>query len=107
MDKYSVYNDIHERLINSTLLAGSEEGALIVGVIGQAIQDAMGLYNSECEKVYVEGAVDSKLRRKWITRQQDAINWFKDKGHYSFADMVEIDPTWITHLLRTKGAVAI
>lgn len=107
MDKYEVYEDIHRRMITAVKMGGTPEGALIIGVIGQACQDAIGLYNSAAERVYSDTEVDEMGRRKWVTVQQDAINWFRAKGHYPFADMVGLQPTWVNHLLKTKAGVEI
>lgn len=109
MDKFAVYEDIHSRLINATKWGGTQEGALIIGVIGQACQDAMGMDGSQ-ELVYIENnerGRKGRAKRQEITRQQEAIEWFRGKGHFPFADIVEIEPTWITWLLKTKAGVEI
>ena len=78
MDKYAIYNDIYERLIHSTILADkTDEGRLMVAVVGQAIQDAMGLYGADKELLYIPHKPGARGKRDFVTEQQAAINWFK------------------------------
>ena len=108
MDKHRILDEIHAQLIRATFLGcKTDEGRLMLATVVQGISDAMGLYNSAFEKVYIEHEGNARGKRKFITRQEEANQWFKEKGHYPFCDLINLEASWVTHLLRTKAGVEI
>ena len=111
MSNYEVFADIHKRLIESVVMGSTPEGRLCIGVVAQRIADAMGLDGSQ-ERVLLPADGSQRngrkyTKRKLVTQQQIAINWFRDKEHYPWLDSVDIEPTWIDWLLKTKGGVKL
>ena len=109
MDKYSIYNDIEQRIRNCNTWTKTREGGLIVGIICQRIKDAMGILRADKVRVYIQVSdVSSKyVKRRAATHQQIAIEWFRNKEHFPWCDLVDITPTWINHLLKTKAGVQL
>lgn len=108
MDKHRILDEIHEQLIRARFLGcKTDEGRLMLAIVVQGISDAMGLHNSDTEKVYIEHEGNARGKRKFITRQEEANQWFKDNGHYPFCDLINLEASWVTHLLRTKAGVEI
>ena len=108
MNKYDTYYKVRECLLLSSFLAHkSDEGRLIVAVICQAIKDAMGLYDSDKERVYVSNDGMSRGKRKFITRQDEALGWLRSKEHYPFCKLVRMRGAWVDHLLTTKCGVEL
>ena len=79
----------------------------MVAVVGQAIQDAMGLYGSDKERVYIPNERGVRGKRNYTTEQQIAIDWFIAGEHSKYCEVVEIEPSWINHLLKTKAGVKL
>lgn len=97
MNKYDVYLDIEKRLKDCSYWTKTREGSLILGIVMQRVADALGMHKAN----------RAKPRNSQETHQQIAIQWFRAKEHWGFADMLEIEPTWINWLLRTKGGVEL
>lgn len=113
MDKYRIYSDIHDQIVSATFLAEkTDEGRLMVAVVGQAIQDAMGLWGADKDEVLSQfdggtGAGRKYVKKQRVTRQAEAIEWLKAKGHYPWMDMLEIEPSWIDWLIKNKAGVSL
>ena len=83
-----------------------------MGIICQRIKDAMGILEADKERVYLPR--DSKawvnqryVKRNTATHQQIAVQWFRNKEHFPWADLVDIEPTHIDWLLKTKAGVEL
>lgn len=108
MDKYGIYNDIESRIRNCNTWTKTREGGLIVGIICQRIKDAMGILRADKVRVYTQVSVSSKYSRaKQMTHQEVAIEWFRNKEHFPWADLVDVEPTWINWLLKNKAGVEL
>ena len=108
MDKYDTYQRTYRCLLLSSFIAyHTDEGALILAVICQAIQDAMGLYDADKERVYISSGRKSRRKRKFISRQQEAQEWFRDKKHYVYCNAIRLDRELVDKLLKTKCGVEI
>lgn len=109
MSNYEVFADIHKRLIESVVMGSTAEGRLVIGIVAQRISDAMGLDGSQ-ERVLLPAAEVQRngrkyTKRKSVTQQEIAVQWFKEKQHYPWCDAVDLEPTWINWLLKTKCGV--
>jgi hypothetical protein len=108
MNKYDTYHRVYRCLLFSSFLAyHTDEGALVLAIICQAIQDAMGLYDADKERVYISGSRRSRGKRKFITRQNEAQEWFRDKKHYVYCDAIRLDRELVDRLLKTKCGVEL
>ena len=47
MDKFSIYNDIEERIHQCNELTKTPEGKFLAGIVLQRVKDAMGMYRAE------------------------------------------------------------
>ena len=111
MSNYETFADIHKRLIESVVMGSTPEGRLCIGVVAQRISDAMGLDGSD-EKVLLpadgpQGVARYYKRRKLVTQQEIAKQWFRDKEHYPWCDDVDLEPTWINWILKNKCGVTL
>jgi hypothetical protein len=106
MDKYVKFAEVQSALVQSSFLARkTEEGALILAVVCQGVKDAMGLYGSADEKVYLEGV--NRQKREFISKQEDAIRWFRSKGHYPFCARIQLRCGLVDHLLTEQCGVKL
>lgn len=112
MDNYSIYSDIEDRLKYLNEFTQTPEGNLIVGIICQRIKDAMGILDADRERVYLPREGKAWVNQRYVkqrsaTHQEIAIKWFRDKEHFPLADLVDIEPTHINWLLKTKAGVKL
>ena len=109
IDKSDIYDDIEKRLRGINDITATGEGNLIVGIICQRIKDAMGMLRADKVRVYIPVSdVSSRyIKAKQMTHQQIAIEWFRNKEHWPWADLVDIEPTHIDWLLKTKAGVKL
>ena len=69
----------------------------------------MGLLRADKTLVYLpsESKNSRHVKQKALTHQQIAIEWFRNKEHFPWAEMLELEPTWINWLIKTKGGVEL
>jgi hypothetical protein len=106
MDKYVKFAEVKAVLIERSFFGRKTgEGALLLGVVCQGIMDAMGLHNSANEKVYIENG--SRKKREFISKQEDAIRWFRSKGHYPFCARIQLRCGLVDYLLTEQCGVKL
>ena len=60
------------------------------------------------EAILGDVAKNSKyIKARRMTHQQIAIEWFRNKEHFPWADLVDVEPTWINWLLKNKAGVEL
>lgn len=79
------------------------ESEVYVGIICQAISDAMGLYGADREKVYISHTGNARGKRKFITQQEEALNWFRNEEHYPYCDVVGMDRERVDMMFKQCG----
>lgn len=102
MDKFSIYNDIEKRIQNCNEITKTAEGKLIVWLVCERIKDAMGM-----GKAARQGPRVSQIWNERKTHQQIAIEWFRDEEHFPLCDAIDVNPSWINSLLKTKAGVEL
>lgn len=105
MDKYELYRSFKDRVVKVVIdeVGDDEEYMLLIAVVLQAIQDAMGLYLADAN--IIRAYIVPEERRS--CHQEDAVRWFRGRGHWLFCDICGVEPTWITWWLKNKAGVEI